>query len=214
MNDAEFHPRILIVEGSEDKYFVIRLSERSNLPDNFWILNKGGKDPLLKSIGAEADVEGRTILGIVLDADDDPNDCWRKVTKELDCLRQEEHFDLPELPDQPDPKGTIIEGRIRIGIWLMPDNRSPGELENLVANMIPDDDPVWPLSELYIDKIPEEHQVFSLEKALKAKVHAWLATRKQPRPMGRAVEAGDLNTNVAPATAFADWLRELFNESS
>ena len=212
MQESDSHPRVLLVEGSEDKYFVLRLRERSKLPDKFWILNKGGKAPLLQSIGAEADVEGRTILGIVLDTDDDPNDCWRQVAKELDELRQEEHFELPQLPDQPDPNGTIIEGRIRIGIWLMPDNQSPGELEDLVAKMIPHNDPIWPLSEQYIDEIPEEHRAFRTEKAVKAKVHAWLATRKEPRPMGLAVEAGDLNINVANSTAFVEWLRTLFLE--
>ena len=155
MQESDSHPRVLLVEGSEDKYFVLRIRRRSKLPENFCVKSKGGKVPLLQSIGAEADVEGRTILGILLDADKDPNACWRKVMKELEELRQEEHIDLPELPHQPDPKGTIIDGKPKIGIWLMPDDQSPGELEDFVAKMIPHNDPMWPLSVQYIDEIPE-----------------------------------------------------------
>lgn len=210
MQDSDLHPRLLLVEGSEDKYFVLRLSERNNLLDRFWILNKGGKDQLIQSIGAEANVEGRTTLGIVLDADDDVTARWQEVTKELDELRQEEHFDLPELPDQPRPNGIVVEGTIRIGVWLMPDNRSSGEIEDLVAKMIPCCDKMWPLAEQFIDDIPEELRVFRLEKASKSKVYAWLATRKEPRAMGLAVEAGDLDISVPNSTAFVNWLRRLF----
>lgn len=214
MKDCKSHPHVLLVEGSEDAYFVLRLKERSGLPVDICIANKRGRVPLLQSITTEADAPGRTILGIVLDADNDPTACWREVTQELDELRQMEHFCLPDLPDQPQASGTIVEGSVRIGIWLMPDNQSPGELENLVAKMIPRDDLIWPLSEQYIDEISEEQRVHKPEKDLKAKVHAWLATREEPRAIGLAVEAGDLNTRVANATSFVDWLRELFEDSS
>ena len=69
---------------------------------------------------------------------------WQALTDRLNRLRQEDHFDLPVLPDKPEPSGTIIEGRLRIGIWLMPDNSSIGELEDFVGSMIPCGDPVWP----------------------------------------------------------------------
>ena len=80
---------------------------------------------LLDSIEVEVDIPGRTVLGIVLDADDNPSARWQALTDRLNRLRQEDHFDLPELPAQPEPSGTIIEGRLRIGIWLMPDNVRP-----------------------------------------------------------------------------------------
>ena len=92
----------------------------------------------------------------------------------------------------------------------MPGNYSDGELEDFVAGMIPPADPVWPLAEQYIDGIPEEHRKFSEGKIVRAKVHAWLAARGRPRQMGTAIEAGDLDTNVAQAQAFIEWLRNLF----
>ena len=87
---------------------------------------------------------------------------------------------------------------------------SPGELENFVSEMIPDGDPVWPLSEDYIDSIPEADRKFTKKKILRAKIHAWLATREDPRQMGVAIGARDLHTDGTLSTAFANWLRKLF----
>ena len=92
----------------------------------------------------------------------------------------------------------------------MPDNEVTGELEDFVRSMLPDDDPVWPRSESYIDGIPESYRKFTDNKVLRAKVHAWLATRKIPRLMGVAVRDGDLRIDGELATRFLDWLRQLF----
>ena len=210
MQESDSHPRVLLVEGPDDKHVVIHLSERSELEQNFWIIEKEGKDKLVDSIVLEARTPGRTILGIVLDANDNPNARWQAVTGRLNRLRQEDHFELPELPDQPEQSGTILEGRLRIGVWLMPDNSSTGELEDFVGSMIPSGDPVWPLSEAYIESIPPADRKFAPGKIQRAKVHAWLATREEPRRMGLAIKARDLVTDAANTAAFVDWLRTLF----
>ena len=210
MQESDSHPRVLLVEGPDDKHVVIHLSERSELEQNFWIIEKEGKDKLVDSIVLEARTPGRTVLGIVLDANDNPDARWQALTDRLNRLRQEDHFDLPELPDKPEPSGTIIEGKLRIGVWLMPDNRSTGELEDFVGSMIPSGDPVWPLSEAYIEGIPPADRKFAPGKIQRAKVHAWLATREEPRRMGLAIKARDLVTDAANTAAFVNWLRTLF----
>ena len=212
MSDRNSPPCILLLEGSNDLHVVAHISKREGLPHNFCIVETGNIDRLFDAIEVEADVPGRQVMGIVLDADENPADRWREVTERLNRLRQQEHFSLPELPEQPKSAGTIVDGTLRVGIWLMPDNKSTGELEDFVATMIPDSDPVWPMSQQYVDDIPSQHRKFKSQKAQKAKVHAWLATREYPRPMGHAIEAGDLNTSVSSATFFVDWLRELFQE--
>ena len=92
----------------------------------------------------------------------------------------------------------------------MPDNQSPGELEDFIVKMIPNDDPVWPRSTAYITEIPEEDRKFKEGKILRAKVHAWLAAREKPRPMGLAIKTKDLNISVESCQTFVNWLRELF----
>ena len=95
----------------------------------------------------------------------------------------------------------------------MPNNESPGELEDFVSRMVPDGDPVWPLSESYIDGIPADIRKFTAKKAQRAKVYAWAATRRQPGRMGAAIEAGDLEVDGDLATSFLEWLQRLFGES-
>ena len=214
MQEPDTQPRVLLVEGPDDGQASVHISERSGLGPNFWIVEKEGKDSLIDSMVLEARTPGRTVLGIVLHANDDPDARWQGVTDRLNRLREEDHFDLSDLPEQPNPTGTIVGGKLRIGIWLMPDNRASGELEDFAASMIPSRDPVWPLSEWYIESIPCEHRKFTGKKTLRAKVHAWLATRERPRPMGLAIEAEDLDISATNVTTFVDWPRELFKEES
>ena len=211
MQESDSHPRVLLVEGPDDKHVVIHLSERSGLTQNFVIVEKEGINSLLDSIEVEVDIPGRTVLGIMLDANDDLDARWQAVTGRLNRLRQEDHFDLPELPAQPEPSGTIIEGRLRIGIWLMPDNRSTGELEDFVGSMIPSGDPVWPLAQAYIDGIPPADRKFAPGKMQRAKVHAWLATREGTPPNGlgdQGWRSGHRRVRIPPH--LSNWLRELF----
>ena len=92
----------------------------------------------------------------------------------------------------------------------MPNNRLRGELENFIAGMIPLDDRVWPLSEAYIDGIPQRDRKFASKKGTRAKVHAWLAARSDPRPMGLAIRAGDMNVEADNCRKFVAWLRRMF----
>ena len=93
----------------------------------------------------------------------------------------------------------------------MPDNVSVGQVEEFFAGMIAHDDPVWPRSEAYVDGIPVLDRKFASGKTLRAKVHSWLATREEPRMMGSAIGAGDLNADAPDAVRLVDWLRRLFN---
>ncbi len=92
----------------------------------------------------------------------------------------------------------------------MPDNESNGELEDFVAQMIPSRDPVWPLSQRYIDGIPQAAQKFTDDKAAKAQLYAWLAARRHPRLMGWAVRDEDLAVNGELCERFVAWLIRLF----
>lgn len=92
----------------------------------------------------------------------------------------------------------------------MPDNKSAGELEDFIERLMPTGDPVWPRTQNYIDGIPAAEPKFADGKILRARIHAWLAARAEPRKMGAAIGAGDLDTTALLAMQFADWLRQLF----
>lgn len=197
--------RVLLVEGRDDMQVVRHVWIRHyGTEPTFSFSIKNGVDTLLRSIRGEVLREDRTVVGIMLDADDYPDHRWQSVKDRLSSARVNS-------PDNPPPVGVIIDQIPRIGVWMMPDNQLPGELEDFIEKMIPPTDPVWPLSQSYIDGIPCTNRQFAQGKTLRAKVHAWLATRENPRPMGTAIRAGDLDVDVPVGGEFLSWLDRLFN---
>jgi len=198
--------RVLLVEGQDDEHVVRHLCLRSRPIPPFHIENKLNINNLLDSIKQEVRVSGRQAVGILVDTNDDLDARWDAVANRL----REENIEVPRTPE---PNGTLIEGTTRIprvGIWLMPNNGSPGELENFVSEMIPADDLVWRLSKDYIDGIPEADRKFTEKKILRTELYAWLATREDPRLMGAAIRARDLHVDGPLSTTFVNWLRQLF----
>ena len=68
------------------------------------------------------------------------------------------------------PFSGIRPSQPRVGIWLMPDNASTGELEDFVMQLIPEDDSVWPLSKQYIGEIPQADRKFREDKTRRAEL--------------------------------------------
>ena len=196
--------RVLLVEGQDDKHAVLHLCNRSQPMPLFDISDKGDINSLLDSIGPEIEAPGRIAVGILPDANDDPDARWNALRYRLG-----EHG--LHLPQHREPNGTIVGDSPRVGIWLWPDNRRPGELEDFVEAMIPRHDAVWPLAQAYVDGIPQAERRFPVGKTLKAQLHAWLATRRTPGRMGSAIRTCDLEVDGPVAERFADWLRRLFS---
>ena len=199
--------RVLLVEGRDDKHVVRHIRRRCEPMPTFEIVEKGGLDKLMASIVPELTAPGRQAVGIVFDANDDIEARWAAVKNRLEGAGV--------TVGERDSAGTVIRGTSPepdVGVWIMPDNRSAGELEDFIQTMIPKGDPIWPLSRGYIDGIPSRDRLFSAEKALRAQVHAWLAARERPRPMGVAIRAGDLDVEGVGCTGLTTWLRRLFPE--
>ena len=195
--------RILLVEGQNDEHVVRHIRARHPSAPSFDIANKDGIGEVLKSISGKIKVSGRLVVGILVDANGTLMDRWKSVRDRI--MRAN-----IQVPTHPNPAGTIIDGTPQVGIWLMPDNESSGELEDFVKQMIPTGDPVWPLSQRYIDGIPQANRKFADHKQLRAQLYAWLATREDPKKMGSAIGAHDLNVGGILCKKFVAWLMALF----
>ena len=196
-------PKVLLVEGRDDRHVVRHLQDRTSSALSFDIQDKEGIDNLLRFIEPEIRVPGRAAVGIVVDANDDPDARWDAISHRL----REAGVEPPEARP---PDGTIVDGPPRVGVWLMPDNQRPGELEDFVQEMIPSGDPAWPLAKGYIRDIPKEARKFPATKTSRAELHAWLATREEPGRMGSAIGRGDLQTDGKLCSAFLKWIERLF----
>lgn len=201
MSDELPARKVLLVEGASDEHVVRHLCRRHQNMPAFHIIDKRGFQNLKSAIGPEIKVSGRTALGILVDANDRPTDRWTQILHQVTQA-------VGQVPTQMVRSGTILGVRPRVGIWLMPDNQTTGELENFIEQLIPVGDPVWPRAQGYIDGIPVADRKF--KKVLRAQIHAWLATREEPRKMGAAIGIGDLDAAALPAQQFSNWLRRLF----
>ena len=203
---------VLLVEGKNDKHVVSHICKRKGGISEFKIDNQDGIDNVLQAISLEVKSGRWKTIGILVDADDDAECCWRKI---VNILEKEGLQGKVQLPEEFDSEGTIIcenyqAGIPRIGIWIMPNNEAPGGLEDFIATMMPSNDPVWPLSEGYIDSIPEGDRKFN--NVLKAQVYAWLATRKKPPLAGLAIKEKELDIEGEICRKFIAWIRKLFGE--
>ena len=198
--------KIIAVEGRNDKHVVMHILAQSGIESRIDVIDRDGLEELLRGIPLMVgDAENR-VVGIIVDANDDLDRRKRAV---MGFLRRAG----VNVPASLDADGTIIpetDTLPRIGIWMMPDNRSVGELEHFVAEMIPDTDPVWPLSEAYVDSIPLDHRPFRPQKETRAKVLSWIATREEPGFMGQAIDRHDLHTDGELCRTFIAWLNRLF----
>ncbi len=203
-SDSRNEAKFLLVEGPSDEHVVRHIcNQHPEIPD-FYIQDRGNVNGVLASIDPELRSPGRVALGILVDADDAPQSRWKEVASRL------RRAGIPPTP-APDVEGTVIDGgRPCVGIWLMPDNRAAGEVEDFVSQMIPDGDPVWPLAQNYIDGIPEADRKFALGKTSRAQIYAWLAARAAPRMMGSAIGTHDLETDGELCQKFVAWLTRLF----
>ena len=137
------------MEGPDDKHVVQHLYRKAfDAEPPFNVIEKEGYERLRDANGAELKAPGRRAVGIVVDANDDPRARWTAVTDRLRSALKHDGI------EDPTPRGMIVESEPRVGVWLWPDNASGGEVEDFVTKMIPDDDPVWPLSVRYIENIP------------------------------------------------------------
>lgn len=208
MRSPSISPKTLLVEGKDDAIVVANLCKVTGFPDNaFQIKEKDGYGKLRDSIEVELDDSNLQFLGILVDADLDVQSRWGSLRDRLLAAGYN------NLPRQPAPDGIIVTQARRptVGVWIMPDNTLPGELEDFLPYLIPATNTLWPRAKDCVKSIPTPERLFSAGDASKAYIHTWLAWQKQPgRPFGQAITNEWLKPGAPQASRFMDWLRRLF----
>jgi len=200
-----------MVEGVDDENVVKHLCAWHHLPHIEFAAyeGKGGVEALIAAIPVQMEGSDVEALGIMLDADTDVAARWAALRTRLQSKAY-------KVPSQPEAAGTVIEAPKqsalpRMGVWLMPDNRSPGALEDFLLALTPTESPLFQHVEQSVATIPPAERRFKDADAPKARMHTWLAWQKKPgKPFGTAIGAGFLDAGVPPGRAFAGWLRRLF----
>lgn len=200
---------VLLVEGRDDEAVIRALLEFHGIT-NVTIKEKGGKNNILDkdSLMTQLLASDLSVLGIVLDADDNLEGRWQS----LRTILATSHYGYT-LPQKPEPTGTILKftnpNGVPVGIWLMPNNQTSGTLEDFAAQLVPDGDPLWTYAATVLDNLPEQR--FKEKDRSKAHIHTWLAWQEDPRePIGLAIKKKYLLASNPAANEFIDWINRLF----
>jgi hypothetical protein len=201
---------ILLVEGRDDEEVIYQLCNHHRFDNQlrFTVEQRNGYERLRNVVSVRPRAPGIDILGIVVDADADPADRWRSLCS---ALALSGYTNLPEAPDE---HGTIIpaEGTLpRIGIWLMPDNKIVGMLEDFLHRLVREGDSLIARAHTAVDGIPTNERLFRDTYRSKAILHTWLAWQEEPgTPLGLSVTRRYLDGDHDLARSFIGWLDRLF----
>lgn len=193
----------LLVEGRDDLFVVAAIADKLGLPCNFYIHDGKGYPNILTILETRLKSNEYQRIGLVVDADSDSSQRWREICKAFSP------YDI-HLPDEPDENGLVLElDAKRVGVWLMPDNKQAGMLEDLYQTFIPNDDKLAPLVNDSLNRV-ESLDLQRYKHRSKAFVHTWLAWQEDPgMPMGRSISDDNL-VDTKTAKPFANWLERLF----
>lgn len=200
-----------MVEGKDDQHVVMHICGAWKLGEIQIIKSYGGKDDLLAAIvprTKESDIES---LGILLDADTDLEARWTSIRTRLNG----EGYNVPL---RPEPDGTVIAPPAdsilpKVGVWLMPDNRTDGILEHFLRTLVPDGDPLFEHVEESVRTLPANCRKYGHLDEPKVKIHTYLAWQAEPgRALGTAITARYLDPKLPSGAVFAQWLRRTFFE--
>lgn len=149
---------------------------------------------------------GRSV-GFVLDADQKPGNRWNAVRDRLCGIDLNPPKEIPE-------DGfieEIAELKVRVGVWLMPDNQRSGALEDFLQDLVGKGDRLISLASRSTDEAKANGARFSESSSKKAVLHAWLAWQEDPGlPYGSAIKAEYFQIDSPAALAFVEWYKELF----
>ena len=212
----------LIVEGNDAIAIANLLIKRGlSAPKGYenkikfekeFVKNTGGFNNISKFIREALDNSDLSNLGIIVDADD------ANLITRFESIKQ---VILEKRGDKmPIENATIIESgtifeeadKLKIGIWIMPDNQSPGYLEHFLSGLVDPDDALWiQVQHTILDLEKNNLKRFSPTKEQKAILHTWLAWQQDPgKPFGQAIASGFLNANSPNADQFVDWFSRTF----
>lgn len=205
--------KVLLVEGRDDILVVQNLYEKHSAIPIPAIEDRGGVQELLESIPAQlkASNEEGDIVGVIVDADADPQGRWQSLR---DRFTSAGYLDVPRHPTR---QGIILKPPAesllpRAGVWIMPDNESPGALEDFLRSLVPQPNPLFDRAIDCVASIPDGERRFGADES-KAVMHTWLAWQEEPgNPYGTAIAAGFLDPNAPQARALISWLERLFRE--
>ena len=216
MKKPDYTPRILLVEGKDEQRVIPHLVESGcgitwEVEKDIavvYVAETDGKENLLKEkvITTYLKSPELSALGIMIDADEDIDGCWQSIKQVLQTT-------CPDLPNDLPRSGLIhhTQDKIKLGIWIMPDNINRGMLETFLLHLRPTSD-LLELSKQVIETAKSAGAPFKDVHKDKAQIYSWLAWQNPPgRQMHDAIKQKLLSEKPQLLQDFAAWFCELYD---
>ncbi len=203
------------MEGKTDRGVIASLMEANGVPwpdppeSPVFVDARGSVDEILQPeiLKAELGASGLEALGVVVDANGNAASRW-------DDLRAWCGTEFKDLPRQIPAQGleVVRPGGPRFGVWIMPNNRFTGMLEDWLVGLIPQESlPLYQLARRCVSEAEEQDAPFRAVHRTKAEVHTWLAWQDEPGlRLYDAVKHGVLDATRPGSGPFVEWFRRLF----
>jgi len=224
MSSIDRQSRVLLVEGSSDKTIFTEIlniylphwkvsrrrsglsQEQINIQDL-----KGISNLTSDRIFDRLNQPNLSALGLVVDADSSLSDQWLDICQRCQIVEQLKTISFPEqIPEN----GFIcsVTDNQKFGIWMMPDNRSPGMLETLLSQLIPSNrENLWIHLQDSVDQAKRLGAPFSNHHLDKARIYTWLAWHHKPGAWIKTGERAVFNFEHPQVQALVDWLKTLYD---
>lgn len=201
---------VLLVEGTDDEHVIKHICSNRGRPEIDSIQKYEGVDALLNSFPRRLNETDIGAIGVVVDADTDIVARWQSVRNKLNEAGYE------NVPEETDANGAILEpphGSLlpKVGVWIMPNNKTNGILEDFLRFLVPRDSKLIEYVESSVAGIPKNERKFRKVDDQKAFMHTWLAWQEKPGlPFGTAIKARFLDSEVPQVDTLIAWLDRLF----
>lgn len=203
----ENHNQKLLVEGKDDQHVIWALCEKFQLTQNFDVIDCNGISNLYQQLPVRFKQSGVETIGIIIDADTNINERCLSISS----LLKDFGYNIPDIfPGE----GLIVnDEKIKVGIWIMPNNNQSGMLEDFISFLIPHDDVLLPFVTNTLDSIEADNlNKYSKIHRAKATIHTWLALQEDPgTPMGLAVTKKYLTTDSDNCLKLINWMKLVFS---
>lgn len=201
--------RVLLVEGVNDKHVIKNLRKIHQI-EEIDIREKEGISNILATLKTEVDAN-EDFLGIVVDANASLDSRWQSLVNRL----KDDEIGYKDVPVEPVENGLILESHSflpKIGIWVMPNNRMLGNIENFIRLLVAEErENLWQIAEEVVSRLPAGEKLFADKDSIKAQVHTFLAWQDEPgRPMGESITRRYFRIDAPDALSFVEWIRRLY----
>lgn len=195
--------KLLAVEGKDEVIFFKELFKHMGMYDIVQVLDVAGKDnfkkemPLLKKATGFSDLEA---IVIIRDADNSYQSAFESIKGVLEKI---EGLQVPNKP------GEFSRGNPKVGVFIMPDNSSPGMLEDLCLETVKDKEEMECVKQFIacakqLKNPPKEKDI------PKAQVQAFLAIKPDvPNSVGRGAQKKIWNFDAAELNPLKVFLSQL-----